>query len=345
MSTFVFFSSDAMDLYKNDVFRCLSLPNGYCVRFRYLTKYLWNNLSFGESSDDDDERHRKKVAYLKQKFNTFRNKEALVCFVSGNHESDVEASLEYHCIRRVIVQDYFYEDDLDEFNFILRLDEFENAEIPAAPEPMPPTTWVTEVDVANRKGQSWIRRVNAVEEYFGGTVFFHLKRVLEVPSESELAPTFSKEKRESHFALVDDSTYILESVFYDPSGALPIKSDTEGESITILHPARVGARQDHKRIGLYTKAISQKSAVAKTCFHGNDTFYVELNWSISKSWRRTLLFGICTMIAACGACLLFLARTNLTETVFSPANLLVSVGGAGMIGGAASCLYYLFHKK
>ncbi len=40
LGAIVFFSLDARDLYKADVYRALALPTGYALQFRYQRKYI-----------------------------------------------------------------------------------------------------------------------------------------------------------------------------------------------------------------------------------------------------------------------------------------------------------------
>ena len=44
MEKIILFSSDARDLYKEDVFKAICLPKGYVIHFRYAKEYVDDNL-------------------------------------------------------------------------------------------------------------------------------------------------------------------------------------------------------------------------------------------------------------------------------------------------------------
>ena len=336
--TIVFFSSDATNLYKNDIYRCVSLPIGYCVRFRYLSKYLWAGVPDQPSSEHHEQ--------VKEKCDALVGKEGLVCFVSGNKGQDVnENDLKFHCLRRVKVLSCFWEEELDEFNFILELRGFETGQIDRQQGEVPPDSWVGRLDVRDKKKCKWINAVKSIEPHFPETLFFYLKSVKDEGTGDVLRPAFLSDRQHSHFELADGSSYVLQCVFYDPTGDKPINAEASGGGLAIVAPPRVGAIQDHKRIVLRTSSSSERSTDAVVYVRGNKDFFTELNWTITKSWRRTLKFCGLSFGAAIGTCLLLLARGNLRETVFSFVNAGLALLGAGMIAISAACLYHLFHKK
>jgi len=64
MKSYAFFSSDARELYKIDIFRSLSLPNNHVIKLRYIEDYI---------SDD-----------ILDKLSSIKNSEGILFFSSGN---------------------------------------------------------------------------------------------------------------------------------------------------------------------------------------------------------------------------------------------------------------------
>src|SRR5205809_928325 len=94
LNTIAFFSSDAHDLYKADVFRVLALPKNHTIQFRYKRKYIDGEL----------------LSNLDQ----LKGKEGCVFLVTGNTTSEVpsaERNLEIFSIRKVKILDYY--NDID----------------------------------------------------------------------------------------------------------------------------------------------------------------------------------------------------------------------------------------
>jgi hypothetical protein len=107
VETVAFYSSDARDLYKADVYRALALPKGYVLQFRYLKKYIHPDLLANLSN--------------------LRGQAGLIFFVSGNNPpvpptgagngQGRQPALGIHPIRHVTIRDIKIDDNTESILF------------------------------------------------------------------------------------------------------------------------------------------------------------------------------------------------------------------------------------
>src|SRR6266480_3485491 len=122
----IFFSSDASDLYKADIFRVLALPDGYTIQFRYERQYVL-------------EEFREKPEQLK-------SRQAVIFFLAGNDLSKLpaERKLRPYPIRSCKVKDAFLDKNTDKVILILELSDFVNCVIDPVTDmdKLPPNVFV-----------------------------------------------------------------------------------------------------------------------------------------------------------------------------------------------------------
>ena len=224
--TIVFFSSDARDLYKADIYRALALPKGYALQFRYQRKYI----------------HPELVTDLEG----LKGQPGQIVFVTGNdlNTPEDQRSVAYHPIRDIIIREIYNDRNTESIHFFLEMGEFSDSSQHAQTPPdfLPPKSFVSRITLQDSPKKSWINRVKAIESYFKKPLFFNVVGVTR--NGREIKPEFSTSDRSSHFKLKDEAEYQIEISFYDPkAGEAGLAAENSSDEVELTYPLSTGSEQ------------------------------------------------------------------------------------------------------
>lgn len=332
-----FFSSDAGDLYKADVFRTLALPEGYVIRFRYREKYIHSA--------------------LKGEYDRLKGKKGCILFLAGNASQQVEASarpLQFFSIREVEVEHvYLDKENTDRVYFYLKLGKFVNFELVTADATYLPTNdiYVSTISVKRAlDGHRWIDRIQAISNYFPEHLFFRIDSIKK--NGVALTPKFNSNEASSSFELDDESEFQCEMQFFDNgSGKSVLLTNTLFEAVKVEIPQKfiVGALTDRLIFGIQTNSLARKreSATIRFCQEEKSSAYsVDLGIRAVRNAWKPVSFGLFTALAALG-----LVLGQMTTKLPAEMPQLVSRNGVlGLaaviaIGVSASFLFSMFNKR
>jgi hypothetical protein len=324
----IFFSSDATALYKGDNFRCLALPEGHTIQFRYKKQWVHPQI-------------------LKAP-NKAKDRFGLIIFVGGNNQS-IEPNLRrltYEPLRFCTVKDAFFDYDTEQLLVILELEQFVKCQHSVAQGP--PDLFVTPGTIADYEPTNWLECVRRLRQYYTDTLFFRLNRVL--LGTDLVSPIYLSDLRMSRFDLLEETGYSLECLYYHPSGAgdipLTIKSDSEQLEIINTFASGAGAELDKRLIPLQTKLLENRSAGAfitfSSCADGTcvDPNYVQVLWKIRRKRSKAWIFTGCVLLGACG---LGFVQIGTKFSAWWASVLLVLIGGS-FVAASAGLLYRYFNK-
>ena len=338
---FAFFSSDAREKYKSDIFRTLALPHKYVIHFRYQTKYIQPKLL--------------------SNLNTLLNKEGVIFYANGNdtNKDKDKREITFLSIRNVIIKDIYRDDTLDLVNFYLELSDFVDCKfIENTPkELVTPNFSVSEIEIDSGQKNKWGERVNLLQNYLKNTLYYFINSVRQ--GNTELEPKYSKLAKESFYELNDESDYQIYFSVFDPSNGeygLEVKNSGDTFDIDIPYEHKVAAPRDTELFVLHTHTLQvlSKSEVTTYSIRSSSPtvaptpmidLSVKLHWKIIKKFWNIVLFGIFSIIAAIGLALAALASTDLSKTSFTMLNIALAVISALLIGFAASLLFWMFNKQ
>jgi hypothetical protein len=335
----IFFSSDASDLYKADIFRVLALPDGYTIQFRYERQYVL-------------EEFREKPEQLK-------SRQAVIFFLAGNDLSKpaAERKLRPYPIRSCKVKDAFLDKNTDKVILILELSDFVNCVIDPVTDvhKLPPNVFVSEVEMIDFRSRNWIDRVKAVEEDFPDILFYQIANILR--QRTVVVPSYSADRRASFFELEEESEYSVECSCYDRAGGRsPLQIRYQSADIDLSNPFESGARarSDTRRLPLTTRTLKSRSAPASFTFFSpthkddpgpfKDPNHVEIAWRLTRKWWKTWVFGSLTALAAVGLIIIQTSLTNPSATSPSLCEVLTKLVGVLLIAIAAAQLFKFFNK-
>jgi hypothetical protein len=325
----IFFSSDSTALYKGDVFRCLALPEGHTIQFRYRTKWVESQIANAPQG-------------VKDRF-------GLIVFVGGNNQQVPahQRIFTYEPVRFCTVKEVFFDYDTQQLVTILELEQFVKCQFNAREKP--PNFFVTSGEIAKYEPTTWLECVRRLQPYYPHTVFFHVGRVL---MGTELVPpTYLPNFRISCFDLLEETAYAVECLYYHPQGAgdvpLTISPDSEQIEIANTFASGAGAEFDKRLIHVKTGLLGSRSARAFTTFSSSktnppfgDQNYVQILWQVRRNPSKLWTFGLCVLIGAVGLGVVQLG-TKISEWWL--ATILLLLGGA-CVAVSAGLLYWYFNK-
>jgi len=333
----ILFSSDATLLYKGDIFRVLALPEGHTIQFRYPKKYVAP--SFRETPEQ------------------LVGKESVIFFLAGNDLSKPieQRQLTSYPIRSCCVIEAFYDSNTQQIIMVLKLEKFVNCKVEDITDKaaLPPTTFVTVVNLEDLRPADWSDRVGAVESSFPKVLFYRIGGVM--CGEKSIEPAYAPNLRLSRYILTEESEYSIECSYYDPegNGITPLEVDISSSDVDVrnLFESGAGARVDTRRLPLITRTLKSSSAPAYMKFRSGtykspdrDPNYVEIHWQLARASSKPMQFGFLTLIGAIG---LFIANTGLknpTGNSLDIKDLLLRAFGGLLIAIAASFLFKVFNK-
>ncbi len=339
MNRLLFFSSDRRDLYREDIYRAICLPNGYVIHFRYQRKYVDNALLTDTAK--------------------IKGLDGTIFFTIGNKLDGGETAtqLKNVSIRNVTVEQYLESQETDLVHFYLKLKDFSNLKVDSnnATEKLPPFKFVSQLDVSNISNnglRAWWETVDAVKSSFPQQNFVSL--ALE-KDDARVEPEFDAATRESYYHLNSETSYVLDLAYYrcdDDKDRLAIVTG-DGLSTDTSGKERLGNVRDNRRFGLRTKEVTsteQKSYVEVNPSlpeknGGQEPFNILLRFRIERSMGRSVVFGLLAAALALLATFKFFKEDRFAITMESNlAWLVLAVGFAG-VAFILGYFHWQYNKK
>jgi hypothetical protein len=343
---YLFFSSDISTLYKKDVLSAISLPEDYCVHFRYPKENL--------------------LEEFMKRLNGMFEKEGVIIYVSGNDhkKTDQEKEIRFLPIRNVRVKDVYVDDSTGLVHFYLKLGPIiDSNDVPIQEagnknRNLPPYNFITHQTHWSSSICKWHKKVESLVNFdndFNNYLFFNINiRHSEKFYNSQVEIIYDDVESTSIFNLREDKNYLLDVAVYNSSAdknkfedySLKIKYDSDDFFITNPEKITIGAISDNRKFKIITRDIKTTSSSAYLKFFsfkndGSDEVvkYEELVRLNIKRNRSKLfkflginLFGITgTSLLAWSASQLSKENTNkgifLTLSLFSVICILISSTG------------------
>jgi hypothetical protein len=257
---YLFFSSDAFELYRRDVISSLALPQGYCTHFRYPKKLLPKDQIFIPS---------------------MKGKDGMIVYVRGNDLSkEIEdRNLDFLPIRNVTVIDIDDNATTGLVHIYLELKEFIRFDslkdrLASAGQMIPPYQFIYQSDDAIGTIQcAWHDKIGELvtfDKEFKDKLFYQLNIRYQGTDGNGQAPVgYDPAERCSSFQLTDGKQYALDLAIYNSSRSSKdyekhsIKLDYDRENFFITNPGDIiiGADRDNRSYKIVTKDLkSDRSA-------------------------------------------------------------------------------------
>lgn len=341
MKYLAFYSSDAQKLYRADIYRALALPNGYTIHFRYMKKYIHDDIL--------DELSR------------LSGQRGIIYYLTGNNQ-DIpadERKVESFSIREVVVKKIYRDKKMPAIHFYLELWDFIDA-IPISDTDdhrLAPNTFVSKFNVTKGENNTWLDRVTAIKDQFEHEFFVNLDSLKQ--NGKVLPPKFSSHENSSFYEIEEESEYQVELTYFAPSGtdfSLCVENTNENALVEIPSGYMLGALRDTEIFRLNTRSLNCRKSFGHSRLRGCkanqeekssiiDPYYVQIQWQINRGRNKTFYFGLFTMLAAIGLVLGQVSTKDLSNLPMTSGNLLLSALGVFFIGISAAALFDIFNKK
>jgi hypothetical protein len=345
MKKVCFFSSDARPLYKQDVFRAMSYPNGYVIHFRYQQQHVNGGLQ------------------------ELLTKPGVIFFSMGN-DLQVEPKdrvITHASIREVKVHSIETATDTGQIHFYLELGDFKVITLGQnSADIMPPNKFVTELEIVDGPVAQWYQIIDIIKTSFPKQLFYKFQ-ILDKKNRGLLPLSYDKVEKQSFYKLSDEKSYALEMAFYDTESSnsnnyhsLKI-SAIDDKLLQVVAPATIDleARRDNRVYSLFTKTVSSsnsftyinfetllKTAGSAASTEESSKIDTTLKIQVKKSLNRSLAFALYSLMAALaiGYAKVLTDQVDVHGTFNT--NLTLQFVICGLIAATAAFnLYRLFDKK
>ena len=328
----IFFSSDATALYKGDIFRCLALPDGHTIQFRYAKQWMHEQIANAPHE--------------------IKNRLGLIVFVGGNDNPNIPSNqrrLKFEPVRLCTVKDAEFDYATEQVLVILELCQFAKCRF-AVPQGPSTDIFVAPGKITDYQTTNWLECVRRLQSYYSKTLFFRLNNVL--AGTEVVPPTYLDHFRVSRFNLFEETDYSLECLYYHPSGdgSLPLSMTCDSKRIEISNTfaSGAGAALDKRFVHLRTGLLASPSERAFITFSSStseppydDPNHVQILWQIRrKPWKFWLFIG-CVMLGGVG---LGMVQIGTKLEAWSSASIILLLVGGGFVAAGAGLLYRYFNK-
>lgn len=273
----VFFSSDARKVYKDDIYRVISLPEGYIIEFRYALKYISDN--------------------LKINLTDMANKEAII-FHSYNENK------EFISVRKAIIKEAKKESDI--VFFYLELKEFVNYDIEKY-DNLDNNIFVNEINIVNKNNNKFYNIVDNLKKSFEDNVFFNIRDILDNKG-NVIECKYDSIMNESYYEIEEEGRYTIRVEFYnyDSNGdCFEIESSVSELNIHQNKIISLDGKRNIENIKFRTKSINIKDEDVVVnfcnCSEGNNkkgVRVVPINIKIKRKSNRAVALALGTGVAS-----------------------------------------------
>ena len=331
MNVICAFSSDSRELYKADIYRVFSLPEGHIVQFRYKKKYVDDNLL--------------------NKENDLINNKVAIFFTHGNKLGDDNNKLDHISVRWATISKVEISKETGVFHAYLKLDKFCNVTVDSknSAEKKPPSKYFSSLECTEASQEiSWQDRVIRIKDNFNKMTFFYLKGIYKKDKKQDL--TYDESGKSCFYELCHGDRYSVKLSVGNPDSTdtkILILGSNDDVTINCINPIETSVQFDDYDIPISVKTLQTMNQYSLLTFKptevGNSRIgeyetNIELNLKIS--WRKPILFGFFSSIAV-GAVLL--------ATPSLPGSVSPSVGelilAAFLFWLSTGLLFLWFNKK
>ncbi len=323
------FSSNSRNLYKADIYRALSMPEGYILHFRYKSKYV-------------DDR-------IKQDHTTLVGKKVYI-FYAINENGEIKECIS---VREAIINHIEHSKDTDLYHIYMKLGEFAEAEINIENKKI----YFGYNKLLDKKSVEWKNRIDKIKDFFDqNIIYFFIKSISK--KGGKIQEIKNKEKY-SYYELTQGQEYSLNLALANPiveigssiDNSLLIETNNDDIVINYFKAIELSAQYDDIEIPLFVKYSDYPNIktyiIFKPQFEDNKIaeFISFIKIEKQKNLKRSIKFGLFSILALIG---FFLVKNNSQSLQIIDLNSNINFAliiGFILILCSAAGLHYYFNKK
>jgi|LSQX01.1.fsa_nt_gb hypothetical protein len=325
------FSSDSRELYKANIYKALSVPNGFIIHFRYKFKYV-----------DDD---------ILKSIKNYIGRDVIIFHSIYN---DVEGSYQHIPVRKAKLINAKISNDTELFHAYCELTDFCNVVIETLTEKTPPAKFFTTIQYEELEHVKWRDKIDCLKNKYPDFCFYYIKSI-ETVRGCKKNIKISNDKNGCFYCLNHGKKYLIRLSIANPEinkCKLRFNSSTDDISANISNPIYVSAQFDDITVPIYIKSLSVSIESSFISFTPeiDDKINSEysLNIEIKKkiSICRSLYYGICSLFAIASIWIL----KESAESIFNNGNWDWSFGWLAILSSIillvfTTMLFAGFNKK
>lgn len=274
----IFFSSDARKVYKDDIYRVLSLPDSYVIEFRYSYRHI---------ADE-----------IKTNLDSMKNETALIF-----HSYD--SNTKFKSVREVVIKDIKKESDM--VFFYLSLKGFVDYDLEEIMETEKLSKFVDILNVKNKNRDNFYTIVDNLTDSFKDNVFFNIREVCDKKGKA-LISKYDEVIKESYYEIEEENGYSINIEFYNfdsNEDSFKIESAITEMNIPQNRIISLDGNRNIEKIKILTKSINIKEidGCLNFCNYNLDdnkekSRIVPINIRIKRKTNRAISIAIGTTMAS-----------------------------------------------
>ncbi|MDO6672139.1 hypothetical protein [Cobetia amphilecti] len=318
--TLLAYSSNSRDIYKADIYRALSLPNGYIMHFRYKGKYVQDSILSNENS----------------------RKHVMIIFTEA---SSLGESTNNVAIRSAIVTKTEYSEATEVFHLYMKLQDFCDIKTQSIPDDKkPPEYYLSEIDKDYLKPltsqSNWKKRIDILNGSFSPKIYYHLESITQ--SNNIISPKSHITQKNSYYELTYGNEYFINLKIANPDGSehtIELKHDESSICTSVTNPIRTSLQYDDLEIPTSIRLLQEHKQICTLKFlpMNGDSEIKEyssvIEMRLKKSKRSAVLFGAFASLGLLG---ILLSRSD-SCIYFNTIGIFLFFG--------AACFLYFWHNK
>lgn len=288
------FSSNYRPLYIGDIYKVLSMPDGYIVHFRYKKKYIESKIL----------KNQKK----------YIGKDVVIFFTDTNRETNEAKNYSVRLAKLKLIENT-YETEL--VHIYLELKKF--VDVTIAPDTeiseLPTNKFFSELNCTfSNKSQSWKNKIDQLKDFFPNLSFFYLKNIKGTFGCKQKIKS-RRDNKSSYYNLTHGNKYLLDISLANPNEykcKIGLSSSSDDVSFNISNPISITAHYDDLSVPMYLKSLNVSRESSYLSFYPkisendsenkiNDEFINEYTSNIGivkkVSKLNSLKFGLASVIA------------------------------------------------
>ncbi len=344
---YLFFSSDAHDLFKKGILHTLSYPMGYCEHFRYEYDLLPETIRINPS--------------------ILKDQEGLIVYAKGNDTTLNLASrnVEFLPIRKVIIKDYKDERNTGLMHFFLELREFTKVtkEDKIDTNLKPPFKFVTKVENVLASDTVWFNKVDELISFdpsFRDILFFNIRlAVCDRKINTLIYPDYDFNEDTSYFMVKENKKYVLDVALYN-TGKNPktyeehyLTIDNNTDDLVFSNHSRIaiGTDKDNRVVRFSTKTLKTIKSSGSLVFRSlrrespvdRVDYEIDIRLNTSKTVTNILIYSALVSFAVIGAFLIAYSIGQIKASNPLPWVAMALAVISSIISSAG--LFYFFNKS
>jgi hypothetical protein len=231
------FSSNFRPLYIGDIYKVLSMPNGYIVHFRYKEKYV-----------DSD---------IIQNPNKYVNNDITIFFTDIDKAKETANN---YSVRKARVTKIEIDKNTDLIHIYMSLENFVDTTLSTdvTEDLLPANKYLIPLKIEKQETSNWSKKIESLNDFFPDLSFFYLQSLTNKYGDV-IDLNQRKDKKRSYYQLTQGSDYLFNISLGNPNNTgstINIVSSSSDLSLNCETPLSITVKFDNLIIPIHLKSLN-----------------------------------------------------------------------------------------